>query len=454
MNKGGSRYQPQTLVISAVTERLFEDRIGEVLRSQGLDPLDVCCLVPQIYRRKPNCLAEVIPLSVDRYREDLEIPALANRSFARIVILFENNIHRFQNVVHFARRISAHEISMIDVVSGRSTSNWASTSTRARFVAGNWWSAAFERLPSVALRLLRVIMLPRLAIQQLRRRMSSKDLATSCPLCNSQRTEARYTFDATYRIRACRECTLYFQVPHPTPEDIARHFNGYGSYLDDDVAGAAYRDVAVPRYPAIQEAAANRPRLRILEIGCGNGAYLHNMKLRYPEMTVVGQEVDPISGQFARENSNCEVFIGNIAELELPVDYFDFVVAIQVIEHIPIRELKQVLPAISKTLKLGGSFVGDLPNFDSPPHRWLNGRWKNIAPLDHSSMLTAGSLDRLFREYGGFSRHEIRTSRFLNVAQIILNAVGIRDPKFSGMSRWRCKVGTDEGEYLVFAATR
>ena len=98
--------------------------------------------------------------------------------------------------------------------------------------------------------------------------------------------------------------------------------------------------------------------------------------------------------------------------------------------------------------------IGDLPNFDSLPHARLGKRWKNVSPVDHNSMLTSKSLTRLLCEYGGFSHYEIATSGAVNVAQIALNLWGVRDPKFDGMSRWRCRVGPEEGADLVFSAMR
>ncbi len=444
---------PRTLLISAVTERIFAERIRSVLASQALDPTDVTCLVPPIYRQRYEYLGETISFPGARYLAGTEIGALANRAFDRVIVLYETNLSRFQNVVELAGEIPARRWIAIDANSGLAIASDDSRLARARFAVRSLRNVAIESAPRLLILLLWLGMTPIRLIRGLRRSWAARP-AQPCPLCASREVEHRYRFDATYQICRCRACTLYFQLPHPTPDELTRHFTDYGTYLEREIVDRKYRSTAAPRFPEITEKACSGRPLRILEIGSGNGAYLYNLNRMYPDWEVIGQEVDPVTGQFARDRSGCPVWLGRISELDLPPVHFDFVVAIQVLEHIPIHELKQVVDAVSRTLKPGGSFLGDLPNFASLPHSWLEGKWKNVAPLDHNSMLTLGSLELLLEKHGAFSEIRVESSGLINGAQIILNAIGVRDPKFGWMQRWSTRVGKGGGQDLVFCATR
>ena len=77
---------------------------------------------------------------------------------------------------------------------------------------------------------------------------------------------------------------------------------------------------------------------RVLDIGCGNGTVLYNLRDRFDELH--GIELIPEQAEWAKKTlSDCkklvDIKIGNIEEdCTYPDNYFDYVVITDVIEHI------------------------------------------------------------------------------------------------------------------------
>jgi SAM-dependent methyltransferase len=104
------------------------------------------------------------------------------------------------------------------------------------------------------------------------------------------------------------------------------------------------------------------PQSRVLEIGFGNGSFLAYGKKRQWEM--YGTEVNAgLLERAGREgfhvvhSDNLTPFLDN---------YFNLVVAFDVLEHLPQNQLLDFLRDIQRVLVDGGVFIARFPNGDSP----------------------------------------------------------------------------------------
>lgn len=145
---------------------------------------------------------------------------------------------------------------------------------------------------------------------------------------------------------------------------------------------AAYLDDAVPG--------------RLLDVGCGSGAYAAAMRAR--GWTVRGTEFDPLAAETARSMHGIEVDVGELAGLAYPDGSFDAITARHVIEHV--REPVAFLAECWRILRPGGRLVIVTPNVDSLGHRHFGDRWRGLEQPRHLFLYGCGSLAALFRRSG------------------------------------------------------
>jgi ubiquinone/menaquinone biosynthesis C-methylase UbiE/acyl carrier protein len=111
-----------------------------------------------------------------------------------------------------------------------------------------------------------------------------------------------------------------------------------------------------------------RNGMRLLDCGCGPGYVLEKLHALYPGLECTGIEVDDQLVAVAKQNAaekdleRCRILQQSVTAMELPDDYFDFVIARLVLEHLPnpMLALKEVL----RVLKIGGKAVFIDNDFD------------------------------------------------------------------------------------------
>jgi ubiquinone/menaquinone biosynthesis C-methylase UbiE len=101
---------------------------------------------------------------------------------------------------------------------------------------------------------------------------------------------------------------------------------------------------------------------RLLDIGCGNGAYTTALGAGFEE--VYGVDVEPVRvADFRRHvdgDPKFRISVASAEALPLPDDHFDVVTAIEVIEHIV--DLERAMGEIHRVLRPGGGFLVSCPN--------------------------------------------------------------------------------------------
>lgn len=124
---------------------------------------------------------------------------------------------------------------------------------------------------------------------------------------------------------------------------------------------------------------------KILDIGCGKGGFLYNVKKRVQNVSTYGLEFNEKAILYAR-NRNITIFDETLEEhVKLRKDYYDIVSCFQVLEHI--YDVNSFILNSIRLLKPGGYLVIAVPNDDSyegrckydllnmPPHHL--GRWND-----------------------------------------------------------------------------
>jgi len=229
---------------------------------------------------------------------------------------------------------------------------------------------------------------------------------SACPVCRSEDREPTHT-ESGHRFVRCRRCDLVRMDPLPTPdEQAARH----GSYLPASERDSRSFDLMSREVwsRARRELTRRVGPGRVLDVGCGNGAFLALMASA--GWATVGLDVCPDGLRRARSRG-VEVLRSSVEAAPLAPGSFDAVTAFYVIEHVP-RPL-EFLAACRRLLKPGGllylRFPDTTPLKDGLARLGIDNRLYD-APfhvLDFSPRAIRHALDR-----SGFVHVKVRVGGF------------------------------------------
>jgi len=131
---------------------------------------------------------------------------------------------------------------------------------------------------------------------------------------------------------------------------------------------------------------------RLLDVGCGNGAFLQLAKAA--GWDAQGVDFDPLALAAARAR-NLNVHEGGLEQFASHPEKFDWITCSHVIEHVhdPIRWLKDM----HALLVPGGSLWLQTPNIDSIGHEKFGPDWRDLDPPRHLVLFNAKVLGELLK---------------------------------------------------------
>ena len=216
-------------------------------------------------------------------------------------------------------------------------------------------------------------------------------VARACPICGSEPAEAYLEKDGLRLVR-CAQCSMIYA--NPIPKEMAS-----GSYYD--AAGRDYylspakleSDYARVRFE--RELALFRRHCRqgsVLDVGCSSGAFLFELKERFPrDYQVLGTDVSGAPLDYA-ESRGVPVRRGDLLEQDFGGHPFEAITFWAVLEHL--AEPRAFLKKASALLRLGGFCFVLVPNMNSLAARALGGRYRYIYP-QHLNYFTEQTLRKL-----------------------------------------------------------
>lgn len=270
----------------------------------------------------------------------------------------------------------------------------------------------------------------------------------SCWLCGSLGQVAYTTLrdtvfgvPGTWQMRGCQNCGLLWLDPRPLNTELPRVYRAYYTHTTtvpgnprlasmrqtiqrqiwSDLLGyprhplsAGYRLIIkmLHFFPGVSDSAILEAMgvhadwgTDLLDVGCGNGRYLAQMRILGWEVT--GVEVDPAAADRARAAFGLTVHTGTLFDGEFPPESFDVVTISHVIEHVddPLGLLRECC----RVLRPGGRVVITTPNSASLGHRWFGAVWRGLEPPRHLTIFSPRALDQIVRQ-AGFQRVKLQTS--------------------------------------------
>lgn len=243
-----------------------------------------------------------------------------------------------------------------------------------------------------------------------------------CPLCGGDRhallLEAPDPLPPDgaglrFAVVRCEECGLTYTNPRPTPRTIGRF------YPSDYAPHRRPRKMAEsrPARPLVSRllgrpCGERRGDLpwpgpgRLLDFGCGGGAFLKRMADRGWEVTGLDAAVD--TGRAVQEELGLRVLAGTLPHPDLPPCSFDVVTMWHSLEHVhrPLAVLREAF----RLLVPGGKLVVACPNIESLPFYWFGPNWFGLDVPRHLTHFTPKTL-RSSLETAGFRVERVQQLR-------------------------------------------
>ncbi|MBB5914671.1 SAM-dependent methyltransferase [Nocardia transvalensis] len=105
-----------------------------------------------------------------------------------------------------------------------------------------------------------------------------------------------------------------------------------------------------------------RPSRRILDVGCGTGAFAAELARYAEHVDAIDRSPDMIDSAMRTVPGNVTCILGDVLDWEFPEENYDAIVSVTALHHVPLDE---ALPVLARALRPGGVLAAvALPRFD------------------------------------------------------------------------------------------
>jgi 2-polyprenyl-3-methyl-5-hydroxy-6-metoxy-1,4-benzoquinol methylase len=213
-----------------------------------------------------------------------------------------------------------------------------------------------------------------------------------------------------FAVVQCQECGLCFTNPRPNIDTISQFYPPvYRPHRTSSLRRPRWRIPGLPartRAPKEQRVVSWRHPGRLLDFGCGGGAFLAHMHQQGWQVT--GLDVSTTAIQRIRAELGLRSIVGTLPHPELRPASFDVITMWHSLEHVHFP--LQVLREARRLLVPGGKLFVAVPNIDSFPFRWFGSAWYGLDLPRHLTHFTPWTL-HLILEKAGFRVGPIRMVR-------------------------------------------
>lgn len=220
----------------------------------------------------------------------------------------------------------------------------------------------------------------------------------NCSLCGSDEKkllfkcrDCRYHLaNDDFNLVRCQRCGLVYVSPRPTQEELGKFYPGeyYGDarigFFGDVISGFL-------NLQPVHDVRKYKRQGRLLDIGCGTGGFVLEMKKRGFE--TYGVDISSKACRLAREKGLSNIYQGTLEKPKFPDNYFDVITLWHVLEHLPYPD--SILSEIHRIIKKDGILLLEVPNIESLPFKIFKRYWFHLdipRHLCHWSRKTVGRL--------------------------------------------------------------
>jgi 2-polyprenyl-3-methyl-5-hydroxy-6-metoxy-1,4-benzoquinol methylase len=249
-----------------------------------------------------------------------------------------------------------------------------------------------------------------------------------CILCNGSNFRIIHQKDHWKYLR-CLNCDLVSLDPRPSQKELMSNYLNYLPIQPKEIEAweIMMRPVIVKSANLI-ESRVRAGSGRLLDIGCGYGYFLKEMKSR--GWMVEGIEISQTGRQYARDKWNIDVHSQSLENLNIPENSFEVITLFYVIEHVldPLSlliEMKRVIkpgglillrwPHSTPIVRMLGPLSQKLDLYHTPYHLY------DFSPKTMEKMLKSCGFAEIETMIYGNTRS---SNRFTRWASVIFGGVG------------------------------
>jgi 2-polyprenyl-3-methyl-5-hydroxy-6-metoxy-1,4-benzoquinol methylase len=218
-----------------------------------------------------------------------------------------------------------------------------------------------------------------------------------CPACGRQVGRDRGQKN-NFQLLSCQTCATLYTAQNP-PAGQGLDYDEY--YTQENLTVPAFIDRRLDEIVATFR--PYRKTNRLLDVGCGAGTFLE--AAARDNWQAFGVEVSRAAAEHVR-TQGFEVFLGELEQANYPDEYFDVVIASEVLEHVP--DPRKLLHSIARVLRTGGLLWATTPHGRGISACLLNLDWTTICPPEHLQLFSVKSMKALLRS-AGFRKVEVLT---------------------------------------------
>ncbi|MDK2908696.1 MAG: hypothetical protein PWR20_263 [Bacteroidales bacterium] len=228
----------------------------------------------------------------------------------------------------------------------------------------------------------------------------------NCPICGSSKVyQVKQVKDfflsgEEFKVMECENCAIGFTNPFPAIDNLARYYKSpeYFSHANknSNFLFRIYNFIRSfnSRWKARQVERHVSKVGTILDIGCGSGAFLLEMKKR--GWNCQGVELDSESREFVKNTLGVNV-VRDISEIDKAVRY-DVITLWHVLEHF--YNPKELIQELKNYLKDNGLLIVAVPNRDSLDAHYFGAYWAAYDVPRHLFHFNSDSLRSLLESAG------------------------------------------------------
>jgi 2-polyprenyl-3-methyl-5-hydroxy-6-metoxy-1,4-benzoquinol methylase len=203
-----------------------------------------------------------------------------------------------------------------------------------------------------------------------------------------------------FAVVQCQECGLCFTNPRPNVDSISQFYPSvYRPHRTSSLRRRRWRLPGLSarkRAPKEQRVISWRSPGRLLDFGCGGGAFLAHMHGQGWQVT--GLDVSTAAIQRIRNELGLRAIVGTLPHPELWPASFDVITLWHSLEHVHFP--LQVLREAYRLLVPGGKLFVAVPNIDSFPFRWFGSAWYGLDLPRHLTHFTPWTLHLILEKVG------------------------------------------------------
>jgi SAM-dependent methyltransferase len=270
-----------------------------------------------------------------------------------------------------------------------------------------------------------------------------------CPLCGATAHTVFHAFEIP--IFQCSRCGFLYSGLRLSDPDLRTY---YGSYFGGERHKLGQTVNARVNAAAVQMLVPQERFRRILDIGCGYGFLMRELRDRLQPAEVWGIEPSAEESSYARDALGFNVITDTFsAGSALPTRYFDLIVCCEVIEHTlnPV----EFVHALSLHLAPGGHLLIVTDNFRSRVARLRGAEFPKWIPHTHISHFDPGTLTRCIGTVEGLEVPAVYTfTPWELVAGSVLALVRRRRPAKTAYSFAAELVAEKQRAYRLFGVRK